>query len=426
MIAPLDLAGVTIVHQAGEGRAVTHGGSYPLGGMDLTHAPLGRGVLTLRAGAGALQLSGDQADEIAPGRWRLHIDRVALVSAGPARGDCDLVSRASPPTYVSLRCRLRLGDDVEPDGGGVARGRFAFRAGALESALMLRTPVTRLLLFGLLALVPARALAWGYEGHEVIALIARGYLTPTVRAKVDALLAADTDGLTAHDMASEATWADAFRSAGHRETAPWHFVDTELDHPDLSAACFGFPAAPAGRASAGPEQDCVVDKVEEFASELRDPATSPAERLLALKYLLHFVGDLHQPLHASDNHDRGGNCVPVALGGTRTTNLHAWWDTGVVQLLGTDPAAVAAQLSAQITSVERTQWDGGDPRAWAQEAYLVAKTSAYALNTPPGCGFQAAPIGLPDAYVANAKAAAALQLERAGVRLAKLLNTTLG
>ena len=273
---------------------------------------------------------------------------------------------------------------------------------------------------------PASASAWGFEGHEIIATIARGYLTPAVRAKVDALLAADTDTLTAHDMASDATWADAYRGAGHRETAPWHFVDLEITRPDLKSACFGFPTSPPERASAGPEQDCVVDKVEAFSTELRDPATPPAERLLALKFLLHFIGDEHQPLHASDNHDRGGNCVPVALGGVRTTNLHAWWDTAVVQMLGMDPAAVAAQLTRQITPAQKAAWEAGDSRAWAQESYSVAKSSVYTLNTSPGCGRDAAPISLPDAYVAQARATAALQLERAGVRLAKVLNAALG
>ena len=111
MIAPPDLSGVTIVHQVGAGRAVTHGGSYPLGGLDLTHSPSGRGVLTLRAGTGALQLSGDKADETAPGRWRLQIDRAALLSVSSARGECELVSRTSPPSYVSLSCRVTLGAD---------------------------------------------------------------------------------------------------------------------------------------------------------------------------------------------------------------------------------------------------------------------------------------------------------------------------
>ena len=81
--------------------------------------------------------------------------------------------------------------------------------------------------------LPAPAVAWGNEGHETIALIARSYLTSDVRAKVNAILAADTDTLTAPNMASRATWADAWRSAGHRETASWHFVDIELAAPDL-------------------------------------------------------------------------------------------------------------------------------------------------------------------------------------------------
>ena len=273
---------------------------------------------------------------------------------------------------------------------------------------------------------PTAANAWGYEGHEVIAYIARDLVTPAVRAKIDALLATDTSPLTAHDMASEATWADEWRSAGHRETAQWHFVDQELDHPDLSSACFGFPPA-GGPASAGPAQDCVVDKIEEFETELSAQATPPAERLLALKYLLHFMGDLHQPLHASDNHDRGGNCVRIALGGARTSNLHSYWDTGgTVEPLGSDPRAVATKLEAQITPADRAAWEQGDSRSWAQESYQVAKDVAYTINSPSGCDPNASPISLPAGYAERAQAAAAVQLERAGVRLALELDRALG
>ena len=117
---------------------------------------------------------------------------------------------------------------------------------------------------GFLLLSPGLAYAWGNEGHQIIATIAMDELTPAVRAKVGAMLAADTSSLTAHDIASEATWADAYRGAGHRETAAWHFVDDEIDHaPDMKAACFGFPT-PDQPPSSGPAQDCVVDKIEEF------------------------------------------------------------------------------------------------------------------------------------------------------------------
>ena len=225
-------------------------------------------------------------------------------------------------------------------------------------------------------------------------------------------------------MASEATWADAYRSHGHRETAQWHFVDTDVDgSADLDAACFNHPAA-ADPASAGPAQDCVVDKVREFSAELAAPTTAPAERLLALKYLIHFVGDLHQPLHASDNHDHGGNCVLLLLGSARTQNLHAYWDTAVVDATGSDPATIATMLRGQITPAQRVQWQRGDATTWAQEAFAVARSVAYTINSQPGCG-DAAPISLPAGYDAKAQAAAAVQLERAGVRLALVLNRAL-
>src|SRR5215467_16293490 len=104
---------------------------------------------------------------------------------------------------------------------------------------------------------PRPALAWGDEGHEVVALVAQSFLEPDVRKRVSALLAADTDSLTAHDIASEATWADKFRDAnvdGSRErTRQWHFVDIELAAPNLDEACFNHPPIPSGAtASNGP------------------------------------------------------------------------------------------------------------------------------------------------------------------------------
>ncbi|USI72875.1 S1/P1 nuclease [Sphingomonas morindae] len=273
--------------------------------------------------------------------------------------------------------------------------------------------------------VPLPAFAWGFQGHRIVAEIARAELTPAVRAKVDAILANDGDALTAHDMASEATWADVYRSRGHRETGSWHFVDTEIDGSvDQDAACFGHPA-PDQPASTGPAQDCVVDKIREFAAELAAPGTAPQERLFALKFLLHFIGDEHQPLHASDKHDRGGNCILLSLGGSRTQNLHAYWDTNVVQALGSDPAQVAAMLRARITPALRTQWQKGDAASWAQEAYGIARSLAYSAGSPAACSQDPAPITLPAGYDLKAQAAAAVQLERAGVRLGLVLNQAL-
>lgn len=270
------------------------------------------------------------------------------------------------------------------------------------------------------------AAAWGDLGHKVTALIAYRHLTPAVQAKVNALLASDTDPLTAPDFASRATWADKYRE-GHRETAAWHFVDVEIDHPDLGSACFGFPAlAPGQLASQGPAQDCVVDKIEEFAGELRSPATPPAERLLAFKFLIHFLGDLHQPLHASDHDDRGGNCIGLSPSPDgHSANLHAWWDTGVVEALGGSAQDIARRLGAQIAPGQAKAWAVGDPRAWARESFQIARNGVYALPVRPTCG-QHGSVALTAAYQAMARRDAAVQLQKAGIRMAALLNRALG
>jgi hypothetical protein len=269
------------------------------------------------------------------------------------------------------------------------------------------------------------AFAWGDLGHEVTALIAYRHLTPKVRARVDALLASDSDALTAPDFARRATWADKYRE-GHRETAAWHFVNIEIDHPDLNQACFGFPAlAPGQLASQGPAQDCVVDKIEQFAAELRNPATPPAERLLAFKFVIHFIGDLHQPLHASDHDDRGGNCIGLTdPPDGRSTNLHAWWDTGVVETLGASAPDIAARLDAATSAAQAKAWAMGDPRTWAMESFELGKRDVYALPSRPTCG-QHGSVTLSSAYQASARRDAAVQLEKAGIRMAAVLNRAL-
>ena len=145
--------------------------------------------------------------------------------------------------------------------------------------------------------------AWGDEGHRVVGLLAERFLEPRARAEVDALLAADSDALTAPDFASRTTWADRWRDSDrgttgqrYRATRAWHFTDAQIAGPDPDTVCSGYPPLPAGTpASEGPAQDCVVNKVEQFAAELADAAPPRAERGPALKYLLHLVGDLHQP-----------------------------------------------------------------------------------------------------------------------------------
>lgn len=278
-------------------------------------------------------------------------------------------------------------------------------------------------------LLPGPARAWGDEGHEVVGLIAEHFLDPAVRAKVFALLAADTSALTAHDIASESTWADRFRDSDRNttkvhylQTRQWHFVDIELHGPDIDAACNQHPSVPPGTpASSGPAADCVVDKIEQFAAELAAPATPADERLLALKFLLHFVGDVHQPLHAGDDHDSGGNAKTVKTRSGPKNNLHHYWDTEFIRKLGTGPTDVAGKLIGKITAQKQTAWAQGTTTQWAMESFAVATDRAYGALPKPQRGLYL----LGPSYEAHAVDAVGTQIGKAGVRLATVLNRAL-
>jgi nuclease S1 len=270
--------------------------------------------------------------------------------------------------------------------------------------------------------------AWGDNGHVVIALIAQSRLDPVARKNVDALLAADTDTLTEPNIAAAAIWADKYRDSdrhgARQNTRMWHFVDLELTAPDLDQACFGHPVLPPGKpASTGPAQDCVVDKIDQFAAELANPATATAERILALKFLLHFVGDVHQPLHAADDHDRGGNDKRVSASGVRAATLHHFWDSEFVWQIGPNPQQIATQLAAHISAGASSAWSKGRPSDWAMETFRIAKDDAYGRLPPPNTHGKTR---LTAAYFAMADRDVARQLSKAGVRLAVMLNRALG
>ena len=222
-------------------------------------------------------------------------------------------------------------------------------------------------------------------------------------------------------------WADKYRDSDrdttkirYQATWRWHFADIELAQPDLASACFGHPPLPPGvPASKGPPQACVVDKINQFAAELGDPAPGASEQLLALKFLLHFVGDLHQPLHSADDHDAGGNKKLASDEGVHPGNLHHYWDVEFVERLGTDPRQVAAVLIGQISEAQRQAWASGTPDGWSMEAFTLARRDAYGLLPRPG---DQSTYTLPPSYTKQAEQDVALQLSRAGMRLAFVLN----
>lgn len=254
------------------------------------------------------------------------------------------------------------------------------------------------LLFTLL-LMSAPAWGWGVEGHEIATSIALRELTPAARAQVAHLLG--SDAMLVHD----ANWADEIKDQ-QRDTARWHFVDIPLAAPgyDPRRDCA--------------HDDCVVAQIDDDLRVLGDHRQSDRARAQGLRFLIHFVADIHQPLHAEDNDDKGGNAVRVELGRERT-NLHRVWDVDVVEAQGFDVEAIAAGIEHSVTPAMRKAWAQGTPAQWANEAHALARDQIY----PPLMGHT--DVRLPNDYAGRQAPVARMLLAKAGVRLAWLLNRTL-
>lgn len=246
----------------------------------------------------------------------------------------------------------------------------------------------------LLLAVPLAAQAWGFEGHKLIASLAERQLSPAARAEVQRLLAQEP-GAT---MASVSTWADEHRSP---TTGPWHYVNF-----------------PAGDCSYVPVRDCadgacVIEALHRQTARLKSRRNDDAERLLALKYVIHFVGDIHQPLHAGHAHDKGGNSHQLQAFG-RGSNLHSLWDTGLI--MNRDGGAQA--LREQLAGAPAREASPAAPRAaaWALESCrIVAQTDFYPEGRHVGAEYR-------DAHAATLEA----RLQAAAERLAAALNEALG
>lgn len=273
---------------------------------------------------------------------------------------------------------------------------------------------TSLLALGILAATQA----WNGVGHQVIATVAYSKLSAKARKEADRLLAASTDG--SPSFVISANWADEHRTP---TTGPWHYEDHHfrLDgKPDSNK----------------PDQENAVWAIRRFSAVLADKSQSDAVRGQALRYLIHFVGDIHQPLHAATldtemhpDGDRGGNDFHIAApdslsGGRPPKNLHALWDMGGGLFLSHSREPDAGQVSELAKSIEGTfnarHLHGlakTDPETWALESFSDAKQTAYAL----------APNSVPsDEYLTKARKLSAERAARAGYRLATLLNGILG
>jgi hypothetical protein len=270
------------------------------------------------------------------------------------------------------------------------------------------------------------AWAWGNQGHEIVAIIAADYLTPAAQSHVAEILgAADTPDAIAHAMAEASILPDTEFRDEYRATAPWHFIDICLqDTPaDLPARC------PGGA--------CVTAKIDDYVDRLRAGRYDNWGPSGDLAFVIHLVGDVHQPLHATTDADEGGNCIEVTKP-ARARNLHALWDNTLVYRLedhldARGAAATAHDLEHTYAAEQAADvWHPSSANDIAWESHQIARTEIYgALHLPVeqcpsavhGC-FNAprVTLDLDDSYLDHASVIAGHQLAKAGFRLASLLN----
>jgi hypothetical protein len=235
---------------------------------------------------------------------------------------------------------------------------------------------------------PTAAQAWGCKGHQTVALIAEKHLTPEARQwvlkllsenPIDPKLSRYCGGASRDLMADASTWADDVR--GERKNGPWHYIDIPRGSKrgPLEPFCG--------------QEGCVTRAISEQLAILKDPKADAVKRAEALRYIIHFVGDLHQPLHTVTNADEGGNCVPVKYfrrgphehNHSFSPNLHSIWDTAILErdAEGADPAEYAETLDAQFAAdIEGWQKAGIHVDEWVWEGYDFAENVVYGDLTP--------------------------------------------
>jgi hypothetical protein len=279
----------------------------------------------------------------------------------------------------------------------------------------------RLLLLAL-ALLPAPAQAYWEYGHETVARIAMANVRPATAARVRALLRQErllaTPECPARTPAEASVWADCIKplkdAAGQSRFGfaySWHYQNVNV--------CSRFDLLPACR-----DGNCVSAQIARDVALLRDRRTPAADRVQALAFLIHFVGDLHQPLHAGDRGDKGGNDVPAAYGiyAPARLNLHSVWDG----LLAERAITSGPSLVRRYPAVERRRLAAGSVADWSRESWQIAHDTVYALPLGDACGPVPARAQLTDEVIARAAAVEREEIRRGGLRLARLLDEALG
>ncbi len=250
----------------------------------------------------------------------------------------------------------------------------------------------RTLVLAALALAATPALAWSQTGHRVTGAIADEHLGPKARAGL-------ADILGSESLAEASTWPDFMRSSPdsfwQKEASPWHYVTvpTGKTYADVGA----------------PPQGDALTALKRFSATVRDPKAPLAERQKALRFIVHIVGDLSQPLHVGRGDDRGGNDVKVTWFG-KPTNLHAVWDGDLVDNENLSYTEWTQWLLAAATPAQLRDWSSADPAQWLADS---AQERERLYPATPELGY---------AYVFAHRDTVRRQLTKGGLRLAAYLN----
>ncbi len=266
--------------------------------------------------------------------------------------------------------------------------------------------------------------AWGTEGHRITGSMAEEMLSPKARIAVNQLL----DG---GSLADAAIYMDVYREALKREipgSERWHFNNIPV--------CGDLPASIDCE-----DKNCASVQIPRHFAILADTTKSKDERQQALRFLIHMVGDIHQPLHAADDYDLGGNRKIIQIPGAEfPRNLHAAWDSDIVKIAtrGKSEQNVARELIVK-NKKNFTLWMRGDVHLWMAESYGIAKRLVYGKLPVFSCGiidgkatgvfdgnvWPETPYTLPQDYLTGAVAVVPVLLARAGARIGGLINAAL-
>lgn len=293
------------------------------------------------------------------------------------------------------------------------------------------------------------ASAWWCEGHQVVALIAGKNLTTTAKAAVEKLLSQNPPGVlpscpnpSGDLMAAASTWADDTK--GQEQTGRWHYMDIPLGEKKGDAEAYCEPIGPS--INGGQRPGCILSALRYAVNVLHSEKERDTEKAMALRYLIHLVGDLHQPLHTTANNDQGGNCTPVTFfDDPKITNLHSIWD-GMIFNRGVGSKGRVDQVAASINQRfyrKHSEWVKDSPSfdKWAWEGHAITRSVVYtklepkppveAYDPKPVCKVEAEKFGnlhikVGSVYEAIAVPVVEEQIAKAGYRLAEILNIIFG